>query len=162
MLTIKKDILRSLEMFTNLKLSTKILLGFLAVVVLVGVAGVTGYWGVEKVGQALHRVANEEAQILDAGSEMRLSVEQGKRIAEELKNATSALATDDVSLVDELEKGFAQSTETFDSYAEAMGEKIDKLEEKSTALLEGEIQIIVSTSQESYKNNIIFLFATKN
>jgi CHASE3 domain sensor protein len=39
-------------MFTNLKLATKILLGFAAVVVLVGVAGVTGYWGVQTI--AMH------------------------------------------------------------------------------------------------------------
>ena len=107
-------------MFKNFKLSTKIILGFLVVVALVAVAGVTGYWGVDKIGEALNRVANEEAQILDAGSEMRLSVEQGKRIAEELKNATSALATDDLSQVDDLVDAFTASVETFDAYADAI------------------------------------------
>ena len=62
-------------MFANLKLSTKIILGFLAVVALVCVAGVTGYWGVQKVGAALYTVADEEAPIVNAASEMRLSVE---------------------------------------------------------------------------------------
>ncbi len=107
-------------MFKNLKLGTKIIAGFLAVVLLVAIAGTTGYWGVDKVGNALHRVANEEAQILDAGSEMRLSVEIAKRVAEELKNATSALASDDISQVENLKKAFAANTETFDIYADAI------------------------------------------
>ncbi|MBW8017782.1 MAG: hypothetical protein FVQ82_16535, partial [Planctomycetes bacterium] len=107
-------------MFKNMKLGSKIIAGFLLVVVLVAIAGTSGYWGVTKVGNALHRVANEEVQILDAGSEMRLSVETAKRIAEELKNATSALATDDVSLVDELDKAFTASVVTFDTYADAI------------------------------------------
>ena len=62
-------------MFKNLKLARKIILGFLVVVALVAIAGVTGYWGIQKIGGALHTVANEEAPIVAAGAKMRLSVE---------------------------------------------------------------------------------------
>ena len=40
-----------MKMFKNLKLGSKIILGFFAVVALVAIAGVTGYWGVVTVGK---------------------------------------------------------------------------------------------------------------
>ncbi|MBW8038788.1 MAG: hypothetical protein FVQ85_02175 [Planctomycetes bacterium] len=107
-------------MFKNLKIGTKIILGFLAVVVLVVIAGVTGYWGVDKVGNALHIVANEEAPIVAAGAKMRLSVEQAKRWAEELAGATAALATDDASQIEALEEEFNKTVIAFDAFADAI------------------------------------------
>ncbi|MDT8303882.1 MAG: hypothetical protein RQ760_20530, partial [Sedimentisphaerales bacterium] len=84
-------------MFKNFKLGTKIILGFLAVVALVAIAGATGYWGVETVGKALHVVANEEAPIVDASMEMMMAVSEGKMLGDELKGATAVMATDNAS-----------------------------------------------------------------
>ena len=130
-------------MFKNLKLGSKIILGFLAVVALVAVAGATGYWGVQKIGTALHIVANEEAPIVDAGSEMRLAVEQGKRWAEELKSATAAMATDDASQIEGLLQAFNKTVETFDIFADAI-------------LKGGEVKgdIIIATDNDQLASNV--------
>ncbi|MHC4243639.1 MAG: hypothetical protein ACYSU4_14630, partial [Planctomycetota bacterium] len=84
-------------MFKNLKLGSKIILGFLAVVALVAIAGVTGYWGVEVVGNSLHIVANEEAPIVDASMEMMLAVSEGKMLGDELKGVTTVIVSNDSS-----------------------------------------------------------------
>ncbi|MHC4534371.1 MAG: methyl-accepting chemotaxis protein [Planctomycetota bacterium] len=130
-------------MFKNLKLGTKIILGFLAVVALVAIAGVTGYWGVQVVGNSLNIVADEQAPIVDAGAEMRIAVEVGKRAGEELMTATSAMASDDVSLVDGLVQQFDQSVVIFDTFADAI-------------LKGGEVDgdTIIATKNEQIASNI--------
>ncbi len=114
-------------MFKNLKLGSKIILGFLAVVTLVAIAGVTGYWGVQTVGKALHTVANEEAPIVDASMEMMMAVSEGKMLGDELKGATAVMATDNASEIDRITKDFEQATKTFDTFATAIleGGEID-------------------------------------
>ena len=57
-------------MFNNLRLGTKIIVGFLAVVTLVAVAGVTGYCGIQRVGQALYIITDEESPIVDSVEEV--------------------------------------------------------------------------------------------
>ena len=104
-------------MFKNFGLGTKIILGFLAVVALVAVAGVSGYWGVQRVGNALHVVANEEAPVVDASMEMMLAVSEGKMLGDELKGATSVMASDDASQIDSITKAFDAATEEFDTFA---------------------------------------------
>ena len=107
-------------MFKNLKLGSKIILGFLAVVALVAIAGVTGYWGVETVGKSLHIVANEEAPLVDASMEMMLAVSEGKMLGDELKGATAVMATGNESEIDRIAKDFDQATQTFDTFASAI------------------------------------------
>jgi methyl-accepting chemotaxis protein len=107
-------------MFKNLKLATKIIVGFLAVVALVAVAGVTGYWGVQKVGKALHVVANEEAPIADASMEMMLAVSEGKMLGDELKGATAVIASEDASQVEGIVKAFDAAAVNFDAWANAI------------------------------------------
>ena len=107
-------------MFKNLKLGTKIILGFLAVVALVAVAGVTGYWGVQVVGGALHTVANEEAPIVDASMEMMLAVEKGKMLGDELKSATTVIVSNDSSEIETISSNFDASTSRFDEWVTAV------------------------------------------
>ena len=107
-------------MFKNLKLSTKIILGFLAVVTLVAVAGVTGYWGVERVGYALHVVADEEAPLADASMEMMLAVSEGKMLGDELKGATTVIVNNDTSEIEIISDAFDAATESFDLWANAI------------------------------------------
>ncbi len=107
-------------MIKNLKLGTKIVLGFLAVVALVGVAGTTGYWGVTKIGNALHVVADREAPIADASMEMMLAVSEGKMLGDELKGATTVIVSDEAAQIDVIAGAFDASTERFDRWAQAI------------------------------------------
>ena len=116
----KKMNLGDLKMFKNLKLGTKIILGFLAVVALVAVAGVTGYWGVQKIGTALHIVANEEAPIVDASMEMMLAVSEGKMLGDELKGATTVIVNNDTSQIESISNAFDATVKRFDKWASAV------------------------------------------
>ncbi len=107
-------------MFKNLKLGTKIIAGFLVVVALVALAGVSGYFGVKKVGHALHVVANEEAPIVDASMEMMLAVSEAKMLGDELKGATSVMATDSESEIEGIVSNFEGTVESFDNFSEAI------------------------------------------
>ncbi len=107
-------------MFKNLKLGSKIILGFLAVIALVAVAGVTGYWGVQKVGKALHIVANEEAPIVDASMEMMLAVSEGKMLGDELKGATAVIVNNDTSQIEGISNAFDATVRRFDKWATAV------------------------------------------
>ncbi|MCK4959127.1 MAG: hypothetical protein KAT00_06995, partial [Planctomycetes bacterium] len=134
-------------MFKNLKLGTKIILGFLAVVALVAFAGVTGYWGVERVGNALHIVANEEAPLADASMEMMLAVSEGKMLGDELKGATTVIVNSDTSKIETISAAFDAATETFDVWANAIleggeieGDVIIKTDNEELAALTQEAQ----------------------
>lgn len=134
-------------MFKNLKLGTKIILGFLAVVALVCVAGVTGYWGVQTVGKALHVVANEEAPIADASMEMMLAVGEGKMLGDELKGVTTVIVNEDASKIEGIVKAFNDATTQFDTWANAIleggeieGEIIIKTDNAELASLTSEAQ----------------------
>jgi len=107
-------------MFKNMKLGTKIIAGFLLVTLLVGVAGISGYWGVQRVGNALTIVADEEAPIVDATMEMLLKVETGKMLGDEMRGATSVLSSENASEVDRIVSDFAETAETFDECVDAI------------------------------------------
>ena len=130
-------------MFKNVKLGTKIILGFLAVVALVGVAGVTGYWGVETVGKALHTVAEKEYPIADASMGMILAIVEGEMAGDKLKSATAVMATADAAQLDRIVKTFNETILTFDAFANAI-------------LKGGEIdgKIIIETDNEELASNI--------
>ena len=51
---------------------------------MVGVAGITGYWGVSTVGNALHAVAEEEYPVADATMAMIMAVTEGKMAGDAL------------------------------------------------------------------------------
>lgn len=104
-------------MFKNRALGAKIISGFLAVIALVIGAGVAGYFGVVTVGNALHRVANEEAPIIDASMEMKMAVGEGKMLGDELKSATAVMATYDGSQIDGIVKHFEKTMARFDTFA---------------------------------------------
>ena len=134
-------------MFKNLKLGSKIILGFLAVVALVCIAGVTGYWGVEKVGKALHVVANEEATIADASMEMMLAVSEGKMLGDELKGATAVIVSEDASEIGRIAEAFDASVKQFDIWATAVleggqvdGETVIRTDNDALASLVREVE----------------------
>jgi len=107
-------------MWKQMKLGTKIIMGFLAVVALVCVAGVTGYWGVERVGDALRVVAEEEAPIVDASMEMMLAVGEAKMLGDELKGATTVIVNNDTSEIDNIANAFNETVTRFDMWAGAI------------------------------------------
>jgi methyl-accepting chemotaxis protein len=107
-------------MFNNRGLGIKILTGFCMILVLVIVGSIVGYNGLSRIGDALHRVSNEEAPIVDASMEMILSLEQIMGIMEEYKGATAVLATAEDEAPQELIDAYHSAVEEFDVFAEAI------------------------------------------
>jgi hypothetical protein len=126
----------------SMKLGTKIMFGFLGITVLVLLAGIAGYVGIERVGHALHVVAYEESPMVNASMDMMLSIETGKMLAEELKSATAAMATDDRAGIERISRQFEAARDTFDTCAKGIlrggsfgGGQIIKTENKELAAL---------------------------
>ena len=107
-------------MFGNLSLRAKIIMGFLVVIAFVVITGGVGYRGIETVGHALHVVGDEEAPVVDAAMEMKLSLAQAMTTMEEFKSAAAALATDNEEELDGIVKRYEQALADFDAFSDAI------------------------------------------
>jgi methyl-accepting chemotaxis protein len=65
-------------------------------------------------------VGDEEAPLVDAANEMKLSLIEARNAMEEFKGATAVLATDDASELDEILAGYEAAIETFDTFNDAV------------------------------------------
>jgi len=107
-------------MFKGLKLGTKIILGFLAVVFLVAVAAVDGFWSVQTVGNALFAVSDQEVPVTDTCMEIMRNVSKCATLADDLTRVTTVMAKEDASQIEEIVKDFDQTVEKFDKLANAI------------------------------------------
>ena len=107
-------------MLRNMSLGAKISCGFLAVVALVAVSGIAGYWGIDRVGENLCIISDEDAPIADASMEMKLAISNGKIVGDKVKIATAVLGMSDYSEIDNLKKQFEQTSEQFNLFAKAI------------------------------------------
>ena len=101
----------------KMKLRTKILSGYLVILMFVCITGIVGYSGIKTVAASLFQVGDEEAPIVDAAMEMKVSLMVARDTLGEYKAATSALATDDASALDEIETEYQQALADFDAFA---------------------------------------------
>ncbi len=106
--------------FNNLKIGTRILGGFIIVVSLTMVAGVTGIVSVGSIGDAVERISYEEAPLVDAAMEMKINIATAMNAMEEYKGATSTMASDDESIIKGLEEKFNQTVINFDVFVDAI------------------------------------------
>ena len=107
-------------MLKNVSLGAKISCGFLAVVALVAVSGIAGYWGIERVGENLRIISDEDAPVADASMEMKLAISNGKIVSDQVKIATAVLGTSDNSRIDVLKEQFDQTAKQFNFFAKAI------------------------------------------
>ena len=109
-------------MIKNKALGTKIISGYLILIIFVTITGFVGYKGIRTVAQSLHIVGNEEAPIVEMANEMKLSLMVARNAMEEYKAATATIATDDASSLDDIKKSYIQALEDFDTYLGAIVE----------------------------------------
>jgi len=107
-------------MFKNLGIRKKITGGFALVIILAGITGAAGWFGISTVGRSLHVVGSEEAPILDVASEMRLNLKDAITAMDEFKTATSVLSSDDSELLDGITADFESTISEFDAFADAI------------------------------------------
>ena len=104
-------------MFKNRALGTKIVLGFMLMTAFIAVSGVVGYRGLQVVGDALYRVGDEEAPVVDMANEMKLSLMTAREAMGEYKAATAALATTNEQALDDITKSYQVAVDDFDTFA---------------------------------------------
>ncbi len=107
-------------MFKNKGLGTKIISGYLSIVLLVVITGVVGYKGIKTVAKSLYIVADEEAPVVDMANEMKLSLMIARNAMEEYKAATAVIATNDASTLKAIKQSYTSALEDFDTYLGAI------------------------------------------
>jgi methyl-accepting chemotaxis protein len=103
-------------------IGSKILSGYMVVILFVGITGGVGYWGITTVARNLVIVGDEVAPIVECANEMKLSLMTARNAMEEYKGATAAMASDDESSLAEITASYQRALDDFDVLAEAIME----------------------------------------
>lgn len=108
-------------------INTKLILGFLLISLLIGVAGTLGLLNVLEIKKATDIISYEEIPISNAVSKMYSSLLMNKNLIEMYKGATSTIPVYNEEILLELEESFQNNVNTFNSYADAIlnGSTID-------------------------------------
>jgi methyl-accepting chemotaxis protein len=104
----------------DLKIGTKLAVGFGCLLLLVATAGIVGFSGLRTVGHALTVISEEEAPLVDAAMEMKISLMQAMTAMDEFMAATSVMATDDVGQLGAIEERYQAALTSFDTAAAAI------------------------------------------
>lgn len=104
----------------NWSIGKRILCGFIIVTGLTAVAGVTGIVNINTIGNAMDRVAYDEAPTVDAANEMKIAMALARNAMEEYKGSTSTIASADESVLEEILAAFKQTVVDFDGFAGAI------------------------------------------
>jgi len=101
-------------------INKKLILGFLVISLLIGVAGVLGLLNVLEIKKAADIISYEEIPISNAVSKMYSSLLMNKNLIEMYKGATSTIPVYNEEILIELEENFQNNVNTFNSYADAI------------------------------------------
>ncbi|MEH6472352.1 MAG: methyl-accepting chemotaxis protein [Halopseudomonas sp.] len=99
----------------DLMIGRKLGIGFGALLVLLVVASYVGFSGIKTVGAGLVQVGSEEAPIVDAANEMKISLWVARNSMEEFKGATATVATDDETGLEGIVASYEASLKEFDA-----------------------------------------------
>lgn len=104
----------------NLKIGSKLAIGFGSLLVLIAITSVTGFGALRSMGNELFVVGDKDAPLVDAANEMKLSLMIGRNSIEEFKGATAVVAQTDEDALTEIEARYKGSLARFDEFAGAM------------------------------------------
>jgi|GEM_PF-129540 len=104
----------------DLKIGTKLAVGFGCLLLLVATAGIVGFSGLRTVGHALTVISEEEAPLVDAAMEMKISLMQAMTAMDEFMAATSVIASDDAGQLGAIEERYQAALTSFDTAAAAI------------------------------------------
>lgn len=104
----------------DLRIGMKLGIGFGTLLTLIIIGGLVGYSGIKSVNRSLVVVGDEEAPIIDAANEMKISLMAAITRMDEFRAATAALATDDQDQLTAIENAYRQTLEEFDVSVDAV------------------------------------------
>jgi methyl-accepting chemotaxis protein len=125
--------------WSDLKIGKKLGIGFGSMILLLIITGYFGYNGIQTVSRSLFIVGDKEAPVADMSMEMRIALLTTRNAMEEFKSATSVLATDNESSLEEIEKTYQQSINDFDQFSGAI---------LNGAELEGGVKVLKTENTE--------------
>lgn len=137
----------------NLKIGNKLAIGFGSLLFLMVIASLVGFNGIQKVGHDLFIVGNEDAPVVNMAKDMEVALVSARNAMEEFKSATSVLATDDESLLDEIVQHYNKTLADFDRSAGAILE--GAMFEDGTVVIKTEneeLANMIRATEEVYKN----------
>ncbi|MEE8403362.1 MAG: HAMP domain-containing protein, partial [Candidatus Hydrothermarchaeaceae archaeon] len=106
--------------FNDWKIGKRLLSSFMVVAALVVIAGSVGIYTLDLAGKAIDVIAEEEAPLVDAANEMKISMAMARNNVEEFKGATSVIATDDESVIAGIEADYRATVVDFDGFGDAI------------------------------------------
>ncbi len=104
----------------DLNIGFKLTIGFGIMLILILAGGIVGYSGLKSVGHSMTVISDEEAPVVDASMEMKISLMEAMASMDEFHSATAVMATMDESKLVALEKAYLQAARTFDQGVEAI------------------------------------------
>ncbi|WP_051689907.1 methyl-accepting chemotaxis protein [Pelobacter seleniigenes] len=104
----------------DLNIGLKLTIGFGIMLILILAGGIVGYSGLKSVGHSMTVISDEEAPVVDASMEMKISLMEAMASMDEFHAATAVMATMDESKLATLEKAYLQAARTFDQGVEAI------------------------------------------
>ncbi len=148
--------------WSNLKIGTKLTIGFGILLALIVVSGLVGYDGLKTVSHSLVVVGDEEAPIVDASMGMQLSLLTAMVTMEEYLAATSVIATDDQGKLADIVQRYQQAMEGFNQGVAAIlqggeldGVKVIKTDNPELASLVRKADEIHDSKYERTANELI-------
>jgi methyl-accepting chemotaxis protein len=109
-----------MSLYKNLKIGIKLTIGFGMLLLLLIVASYVGFVGIQKLSQSMHIIADEDAPRVDVAMEMKISLSEAMTSMDEFVSATSVIATDDETVLQEIENKYRASLEDFDRFVGAL------------------------------------------
>ena len=104
----------------NLRIGTKLAIGFGCMLLLILIGGGVGYSGLKAVGHSMFVISDEEAPLVDTSMEMKAALLEAMISMEEYLGATSVMASADETALDEIVSRYQSATKQFDDGVKAI------------------------------------------
>ncbi|SHJ34072.1 Methyl-accepting chemotaxis protein [Malonomonas rubra DSM 5091] len=104
----------------DLKIRTKLAIGFGSMLLLIMAASGVGYSGLKAVGNSMFVISDEEAPLVDASMEMKISLLEAMISMEEYLGATAVMATADETVLNEIIDRYHTANRQLDQGVEAI------------------------------------------
>ena len=106
--------------WTNFKIRTKLTIGFGSLLLLIIIGGVNGYKGLRQITQALVTVGDKEAPIVEAASDLKMSLLTMELNLDAYRSASFVLATDNQARLIAIEQAYLKTMEEFDALVDVV------------------------------------------
>ncbi|MBU1565279.1 MAG: MCP four helix bundle domain-containing protein [Proteobacteria bacterium] len=114
-------------MFSNLKMSTRLIFGFSFVLLFLVIVGITGYWGLSKMKFELSDVSERSSKLVEYAQRSRANINMMRRFEKDM-----FLNIEDVTKVEGYKKEWTDALDHFRQRIDAMAKLVDAKKDKET------------------------------